>query len=111
MVTSPALADNDLAPAGLDRMPRQDRRIVAALRRDEAVGEPRHDVLRSRLIEIGRNALAHVENDGAQIVHAMGLVRMLMGQEHRVDVVDIGIDELLAQIRRGIDHNARGAVA
>src|SRR5215207_9043538 len=28
-----------------DRMARQDRRIVAALGRDEAIGEPRHHVL------------------------------------------------------------------
>src|SRR5580693_5676791 len=35
----------------------------------------------------------------------MGLVGMLMSQEHGVDVVDIGVDQLLAQIGRGIDHD------
>src|SRR3984885_5662753 len=34
---------------------------------------------------------------------------MLVGQEHRVDVVDIGVDQLLAQIGRGIDHDPRDA--
>src|ERR1700730_15096989 len=37
----------------------------------------------------------------------MSLVGMLMGQKHRVDVIDIGIDQLLAQIGRGIDHDPR----
>src|SRR5262249_51656779 len=39
-----ALAKNLPALAGLDSMPRQDRRVIAALRRDKAIGEPRHDV-------------------------------------------------------------------
>jgi hypothetical protein len=29
----------------------------------------------------------------------VGLVGMLVGEEHRVDVIDIGVDELLAQVR------------
>ena len=40
----------------------------------------------------------------------MGLVGMLMGQEHRVDVIDVGVDQLLAQIGRGVDHDPRHAV-
>ena len=39
----------------------------------------------------------------------MGLVGMLMGQEHRVDVIDIGVDQLLAQVGRGVDHDPRHA--
>ena len=91
-------------------MPAQDWRIVAALRRDEAIREPRHDVLGGRQVEIDRNALAHVNNDRAQIIHAVGLVGMFMRQEHRVDVIDVGGKQLLAQIGRGVDHDARGAV-
>src|ERR1700676_4739302 len=37
----------------------------------------------------------------------MSLVGMLMGQKHRVDVIDIGIDQLLAQTGGGIDHDPR----
>ncbi len=40
----------------------------------------------------------------------MGLVGMLMREEHRVDVVDIRLDQLFAQIRRRVDHDARGAL-
>src|SRR6516162_8460330 len=51
-----ALPQDFLALAGLNPMSGQDRWIIAALGRDEAIGEPRHDVLRGRLIEIGRDA-------------------------------------------------------
>ena len=110
-VIAPPLPANLLALAGFDRMPGQDRRIVAALRRDEAIGEPRHDVLGGRLVEIGRDAPALMQHHRAQIVDAVGLVGMLVGQEHRVEVIDFGVDQLLAQIRRGVDHDARDALA
>src|SRR3954447_20525980 len=96
--------------ARFDRMARQDRRIVAALGRDEAIGEPRHDVFGGRLVKVDRNAAALVQHDRAQIVDAVGLVGVLMGQVYRVDVIDICIDQLLAQVGRGIDHDPRGAV-
>ena len=84
-VIAPPFPSIVLALAGFDRMPRQDRRIVAAFRRDEAIGEPRHDVLGGRLVEIDRNAPALVQHDRAQIVDAVGLVGVLVGQEHRVE--------------------------
>src|ERR1700678_2859591 len=64
-------------------------------------------MIRGRLIEIDRNAPALMQHDRSEIVDAVGLVGMLMGQEHGVDVVNMGIDQLLAQIRRGIDHDPR----
>ena len=105
-----ALPLDGVALAGFDGMPRQDRRIVAAFGRDEAIGKPRHDVFGGRLIEVDGNAPALVQHDRAQIVDAVGLVGVLMGQEHRIDVIDIGVDQLLAQIGRGVDHDPRGAV-
>src|SRR5213080_3043271 len=54
--------------ARFDRMPRQDRRIVATLGRDEAIGEPRHDVFGGRLIEVDRNATTLVHYNRTQIV-------------------------------------------
>ncbi len=96
--------------ARFDRMPRQDRRIIAALGCDEAIGEPRHHVFSGRLVEINGNAPALMQHDGTEIVDAVGLVGVLVGQEHRVDVIDLGIDQLLAQIGRGVDHDPRGAV-
>src|SRR5215475_14457365 len=105
-----ALPFGGVALAGLDRMTRQDRRIVAALRGDEAVGEPRHDVLGGRLVEIDGNSTALMQHHRPQIVDAMGLVGVLMGKIHGVDVIDVGIDQLLAQIGRGVDHDPRRTV-
>src|SRR6201995_2201301 len=50
-----------------------------------------------------------MQHHRAEIVDAMGLVGMLMGEKHRIDVVDLGIDQLLAQVGRGIDHDPRHA--
>ena len=69
-----------------------------------------HDILGGRLVEIDRNAAALVHHDGAEVVDAVGLVGVLMGEEHRVEMVDIGVDQLLAQIGRGIDQDPRDAV-
>ena len=33
----------------------------------------------------------------------MGLIGVLMGQKHRVEMVDMRVDQLLAQIGRGVD--------
>ena len=104
-----ALPFDRAAFAGLDRMMVEDRRIVAARRRHEAIGKPLHDVLGGRLVEIDRNAPALMHHDRAEIVDAVGLVGVLMGQEHRVEMVDIGVDQLLAQIGRGVDHDPRHA--
>ena len=104
-----ALAFDGPAFAGFDRMMVQDRRIIAARRRHEAIGKPQQDVLGGRLVQIDRNAPALMQHHRTQIVDAVGLVGMLMGQEHRVDVIDIGVDQLLAQIGRGVDHDPRDA--
>ena len=69
-----------------------------------------HDVFSGRLVEIDRNAPALMQHHRAQIVDAMGLVGVLMGQKHRVDMVDIGVDQLLAQVGRGVDHDPRHPV-
>ena len=98
---------NDTAFAGFDVVTVQNRRIVAAGRRNKAVGEPRHDVFRGRLVQIDRNASALMQHDRTEIVDPVGLVGMLMGQEHRIDMIDIGVDQLLAQIGRGVDDDPR----
>src|SRR6266478_8030937 len=67
-------------------------------------------MLRGRLVQIDRNAPALMQHDRAEIVDAMGLIGMLMCQKHRIDVIDTGVDQLLAQIGRGIDHDPRHPV-
>ena len=47
----------------------------------------------------------------AQVVDAVGVVGVLVGEEHRVEAVDLGVKQLLAQIGRGIDQDAGDAAA
>ena len=46
----------------------------------------------------------------AQIVDAMGVVGVLVRVQHAVEPIDLGIDELLAQIGRGVDQHAGAPV-
>ncbi len=39
----------------------------------------------------------------------MGVVGVLMGVEHAVDPIDAGVEQLLAQVRRGVDQDAGAA--
>jgi hypothetical protein len=48
-----------------------------------------------------------MQHNGAEVIDPMSLVGVLMGQKHRVDVIDIGVDQLLAQIGRSVDHDPR----
>ena len=50
-------------------------------------------------------------NSAAQIVDAVGVVGVLVGVEHAVEPIDVGIEQLLAQVRRGVDQDARDAAA
>ncbi len=56
-----------------------------------------------------RTRVAAVDIEDAQLVDAMGVVGMLMGAEHGIERVDAARQHLLAQIRRGIDQDARCA--
>ena len=49
-------------------------------------------------LKIDRNALPLMQHDRTQIVDAVGLVGVLVGQEHRVEMIDFGVDQLLAQV-------------
>ena len=42
----------------------------------------------------------------AQIVDAVDVVGVLMGEQHAVEPVDIGVEKLLAQVGRSVDQHA-----
>src|SRR5439155_4966479 len=49
--------------------------------------------------------------DRAQIVDTVGVVGVVVREEHRVDPVDAGSDELQAELGWGIDEDARARIA
>ena len=90
-----------------------DRRIFAARRRLEAVSEALAHGAGRGLVQIDIDAPATVDEQRAQVVDAVGVVGVLVRVEHRVDPIDVGVEQLLAQIRRGVDQHPgdAGAVA
>src|SRR5262249_58724405 len=91
-----------------------DRRIRGARRRLQAIGEALVKRAGGALVDIERDALAAVNEQAAQVVNAVGMVGMLMRIEHGVEPIDLGVKQLLAQIRRRIDQdtgNARAGAA
>ena len=74
-----------------------DRRIFAAGRRHEAIAETGVHGARGGLVEIDVDAAALVHEQRAQIVDAVGVVGMLMGDQHAVEPIDLGLEQLLAQ--------------
>src|SRR5215470_3714117 len=76
-------------------------RIVEIVLRLEAVAKAAHqDLLRAPVGPALDRSLA--QREGTQVVNAVRLVRMLMGPDHRVDPFDFGIEQLGAQVGRGI---------
>src|SRR5437899_2306412 len=84
----------------------RDRRILAAGRRHKAIAEALVERLRGRRVHIDWNALAAVNEQAAQVVDAVSVVGVLMGIKHGVDPIDVGVKQLLAQIRRRVDQDA-----
>ena len=50
-------------------------------------------------------------NRAAQVVDAVRVVGMLVGEENAVEPIDVGVEQLLAQVRRGVDQDAGDAAA
>ena len=75
-----------------------DRRIFAAGRRHEAIAEAGVHGARRRLIEVDVDAATLVDEQRPQIVDAVRVVGVLMGDQHAIDPVDLGVQKLHAQV-------------
>jgi hypothetical protein len=73
----------------------------------KGIGKAMFQTFECKWPSIAGYRLARLLENGPQIVNAMAMVGMIMGPDHRIDPVDIIIDELIPQIRRCIDQNAR----
>src|SRR5690242_8519651 len=88
----------------------EDWRIVAAGRRHEAIVEAMIEHPPGRLVHIGVELTAGANEQRAQVVDAVGVVGMLVRVEDAIEPIDIRVQELLAQVRRGVDQHP-GALA
>ena len=50
------------------------------------------------------------EADRPQIIKPQDVVRMRVGVKHRIQVMDLRADGLLAKIRSGVDQNVAAAI-
>ena len=82
-----------------------DRRIFAAGRRVETIAEAGVHRLRRIVVEIDVDRAALLDVERAQIVDAVGVVGVLVGVEHGIEPIDLGIQKLLAQVGRGVDQD------
>src|SRR5688572_8854613 len=89
-----------------DQVKIEDRRVNRAFRRLEGVAEAFGQRLGRSLVCPDRHAAAHVQEYCPELVDAMRMVRMRMGEYDPVKVADARGQKLLAQIRRGVDKYA-----
>src|SRR5262249_8992972 len=61
--------------------------------------------LRSGFVQVDVDPPPAADEEAAQVVNAMGVVGVLMGEEYRVKPVHLGVEKLLAQIGRGVDQD------
>ncbi len=87
----------------------QDRRIGGAGRRLEAIGKTGDEAMARHRIEIARHAAFHGVGDHAQIVDAVGVVSVVVSEQHGIQRIGTHAQKLLAQIRRCIDQHTRNA--
>ena len=71
----------------------------------EHVAEAGLQIGEGHRVGVGRDAVAGAPVQRPQIVDAVGVVGVDVGEQHGVDRLDLGIQKLLAQIRRGVDQN------
>ena len=81
----------------------EDRRVFAICRHVEAIGEALPELLSGQLVVIHGDAAAHVKGDHTEIIDAVGVVGMVMGEEHAVEPPHADVEQLLAEIWRGVD--------
>src|SRR5579862_6947624 len=101
----PAVASDGQRLAGYQPMFAHDRWILTARRRLEAIAEALVHGLRGGFIEIYIDQTPAFDEQRAQVVDAVGVVGMLVRIEDAVEPIDVGVQELFAQIGRRVDED------
>ncbi len=86
---------------GRDQVSVADGRITASALED--VAEAPLQAGRRIGVHIGRHALAGVEEEGPQVVDAVDLVGVVMGEQAGVHSLDLRPHRLQPEVRRGVD--------
>src|SRR3954468_13123875 len=84
-------------------MRRADRRI--AVLAGKGVGEAQLQAVERLTARIARHRAAAGVVELPQIVDAVAMIGMVVGPDHCLDVVDVGIEQLLAKVRAGVDQD------
>ncbi len=85
--------------AGHQALLGEDGRIFAAGWCLEAIAEAGEHGARCRFIKVDIDPAPLVDEQRAQIVDAVCVVGVFMGDEHAIDRVNVGVEELHAQVR------------
>mmetsp|Transcript_6994 Transcript_6994/g.11294 ORF Transcript_6994/g.11294 Transcript_6994/m.11294 type:complete len:278 (+) Transcript_6994:98-931(+) len=87
----------------------EDRRVGRAFRLHEDISEPAEQRVLGGAIRPDLQPGAHVEDHHTQIIDPVNMVGVGMGIDHPVKPSDALIQQLVAQVRRGVDQDARFA--
>src|SRR5690606_12376523 len=86
-----------------DELRLDDRRIIAARRRLQAIAKALPDPVHRNGIGMDRNTTALLVEIAAQIVDTVQVIRMRMRVQDGIDTAHPGGDHLCAEIRAGVD--------
>src|SRR6478736_6017324 len=81
--------------ASRDLVAIEDRRILAICRHIEAIGEALPELLPRQPVVVHGNTAAPVISHHAQIIDAVGVIGMVVGEEHAVEPAHAGVEQLL----------------
>ena len=59
------------------------------------------------VVEVDVDLAAPVQKERAEVIDAVSMVGMLVGVEDAVEPIDLGVEELLAQVGRRVDQHPR----
>src|SRR5208337_739299 len=106
----PALSLDPARAAGGEAQVGCDRRVRTTLCRLKYIGKGVADGQRRRLVHEHVDTPPGLLVERSQIVDPMRVIGVRVGDQYGIDVLDVGLDQLLAQIRSRIDERGRDAV-
>ena len=101
------LPPDSYRPVRLQAVLGRNCRVFAPRWRTKAIAKARVQCLGGLLIHVDIDAPAFADHEGAKIVNAMRVVGMLVRVQNPVEPVHLSGEQLLAQVRGGVDQRSR----